>query len=118
MQYALLFQQTTEEFAARRDPEKHAAFWAAFMPYMTALKEAGIVVAGAGLEPPATATSIRIGGSGRQVQDGPFADTKEQLGGFFLVDVADLDAALDWAARCPGQTAGSRSGRSAAEAAA
>ena len=67
MQYALLFQQTPEEFADRRDPEKAAAFWAAFMPYMTALKQAGLVVAGAGLEPPATATSIRIGGNGRQV---------------------------------------------------
>jgi|SRR4051812_47063508 hypothetical protein len=106
MQYALLFQQTPEEFAARRDPEKHAAFWAAFMPYMTALKEAGIVVAGAGLEPPATATSIRIGGSGRQVQDGPFADTKEQLAGFFIIEVPNLDVALDWASRYPGGPGG------------
>ena len=102
MQYALLFYQTPEEFAARADPKKREAFWASFVPYMKALNDAGIVVAGAGLEPPDVATSIRLIGGKRQVQDGPYAEAKEQLAGFFIIDVANLDVALEWGARYPG----------------
>jgi hypothetical protein len=101
MQYALLFQQSPEEFAARSDPEKYAGFLAAFVPYVKALQDAGVVVAGAGLEPPDTATSIRLREGRRLTQDGPFADSKEQLAGFFIIEVPNLDAALDWAARFP-----------------
>jgi len=101
MQYSLLIYQTAEQFADRSDPEKRAAFFGSFMPYLQAIRGAGIVVAGAGLEPPETATTVRGKSDNRQVQDGPFADTKEQLAGFFLIDVPDLDAALDWAVRCP-----------------
>jgi hypothetical protein len=54
------------------------------------------------LRPVATATTVRVVDGKTQVLDGPYADTKEQLGGYFLIDVADLDAALSWAARCPG----------------
>jgi len=104
MQYALLYHQTAEVFAARQDPEKRAAFWAAFLPYMTAMREAGIIVAGAGLEPPETATAVRLNDGQRLVQDGPYADTKEQLAGFFIIEVPNLDAALDWAARYPAPT--------------
>lgn len=106
MQYALLFYQSPDEFAARTDPKKREAFWASFVPYMKALTEAGIVVAGAGLEPPDVATSIRLNGGKRQVQDGPFAEAKEQLGGFFIIDVPNLDVALEWAARYPAGPAG------------
>ncbi|MDQ6436737.1 YciI family protein [Mesorhizobium sp. LHD-90] len=101
MQYSLLFYQTPEVFAEREDPEKHKAFHAAFVPYMKAMHDAGIVVAGAGLQKPDTATSLRPGDGGHRVQDGPFADTKEQLAGFFIIDVPDMDAALKWAARYP-----------------
>ena len=101
MNYSLLFYQSPEQFAARTDPKKREAFWAAFMPYMQALRAAGIVVAGAGLEPPEQATTVRLRDGQRLVQDGPYADTKEQLGGFFVIDVPDLDTALDWAARFP-----------------
>ncbi len=101
MNYALLFYQSPEEFAARRDPKQREAFWARFTPYMKALKDAGIVVAGAGLEQPSTATSLRYRDGNRLVQDGPFADTKEQLGGFFIIDVPNIEAALEWAARFP-----------------
>lgn len=100
MHYTLLIYQTADDFAARSDPARHGAFWGAFLPYVKALQEAGVVVAGAGLEPPGAAATVRLGG-GRQVQDGPYADTKEQLGGFFVLDLPDMDAALDWAARCP-----------------
>ena len=57
-------------------------------------------MASAGLQPPETATSIRLS-EGKLVQDGPYAATKEQLGGLFVIDVPDLDTALEWAARCP-----------------
>jgi hypothetical protein len=89
------------EFSARTDPKERDAFWGAFMPYVQAVKDAGIFKGGAGLEPPETATTVRVGNGKRSVQDGPYADTKEQLGGFFIIDVPDLDIALDWAARYP-----------------
>jgi hypothetical protein len=56
---------------------------------------------GAGLEPPETATIVRLTNGERMVQDGPYADTKEQLGGFYLIEVPDMDSAIAWAARCP-----------------
>jgi len=96
-----MFYLSKDEFDARIDPERKAAFWGTFLPYMQALKDAGIVVGGTGLEPPETATTVRIKGGRPQVQDGPYADSKEQLGGLFSIDVPDLDTALEWAARYP-----------------
>jgi hypothetical protein len=103
MHYTLLFYQGPHDFAARTDPRKREAFWGSFLPYMKALKDAGVVVAGAGLQPPEAATTLRLQGDKRLVQDGPYADTKEQLGGFFVIDVPDLDTALEWATRYPGR---------------
>ena len=77
------------------------------MAYAQAIAQAGVLVAGAGLMPPRTATTVRLNGHGVQVEDGPFADTKEQLGGFFVIDVPDLDAALDWAKKRPATHTGS-----------
>ena len=65
------------------------------------------MVGGTGLQPPSLATTIRLRAGKRQVQDGPFADTKEQLGGYYVIEVPGLDQALDWAARCPSATNGS-----------
>jgi hypothetical protein len=101
MQYTLMFYLSPSEFTARTDPQQRAAFWGAFLPYMQSVRDAGIFAGGAGLEPPETATTVRLRSGKRLVQDGPYADTKEQLGGFFLIDVPDLDTALDWAARYP-----------------
>jgi Uncharacterized protein conserved in bacteria len=103
MNYTILIYETAADFAARNDPdpEQREAYWSAWPPYAQALREAGVFAGGAGLEPPDTATTLRFRGERPQVQDGPFADTKEQLGGFFIVDVPDLDAALAWAARVP-----------------
>ncbi|MBE9140180.1 YciI family protein [Nodosilinea sp. LEGE 07088] len=95
MRYAILVYETEHDFANR---EQHMP---AYRAYSQALAEAGIMVGGAELHPSHTGTTLRLQNGQRQVQDGPYADTKEQLGGFFLIDVADLDAALDWAARCP-----------------
>jgi len=101
--YSLLFYLSPEEFAARTDPSKREAFWGAFFPYMKALRDAGVLVARAGLQPPESATTLRLQGDKHLVQDGPYAETKEQLGGLFVIDVPDLDTALEWAARYPGK---------------
>ncbi len=101
MQYALLLTESPEDFASRTDPARADAYWASWSAYVAAIHESGIFVAGAGLQPPDTATTVRIRGGSTEVQDGPFADVKEQLGGVFVIEVPDLDAALEWAARCP-----------------
>jgi len=104
--YTLLFYLSPNEFSARSDPSKRQAFWGSFVPYAKALRDAGVVVGGAGLQPPDAATTVRLSHGQRQVQVGPYADTKEQLGGFFIIDVPDLDTALDWAARYPAGAGG------------
>lgn len=73
----------------------------AFAAYAQALSEAGVMVAATGLQPTRTATTVRVQDGQRSVQDGPFADTKEQLGGVYIIDVPDLDTALEWATRNP-----------------
>ena len=100
MDYMLLFYEPRNDFARRKDADSKA-YWAGWMAYVGAIQAAGIVKSGEGLEEAATGTTLRLVGGKRQVQDGPFADTKEQLGGFFVIDVPDLDAALSWAARAP-----------------
>jgi hypothetical protein len=79
---------------------------AAYKSYSEALKKAGHLVSSNRLRPVSTATTLRVVNGKTQVQDGPYADSKEQLGGYYLIDVADLDAALSWAARCPGASHG------------
>src|SRR5277367_6863260 len=101
MNYSILIYETPDEFAARSDPARAQQSWERWPPYLKALRDAGIFVAGAGLEPPHTATTVALRNGERRVQDGPYADTKEQLGGLVVIDVPDLDTALDWAARCP-----------------
>ncbi|MEO0828932.1 MAG: YciI family protein, partial [Pseudomonadota bacterium] len=69
--------------------------------YIGALKEAGVLLDTDWLQPVETATTVTLKSGERRVQDGPFAETKETLGGFFAVDVPDLDTALAWAEKCP-----------------
>lgn len=100
MNYSVLIYDTPEGFAHAHGP--HAKeFMSQWPPFIKALTEAGVYVSGAGLQPPDTATTMRFKNDKRLVQDGPFADTKEQLGGFYILNVPDLDKALDWAARTP-----------------
>jgi hypothetical protein len=101
MQYMLAFTETANDFAARTDPHRAGPYWGAWTAYIGALSAAGVVVSGNGLQPPHTATTVRIRDGKREVQDGPFADAKEQLAGYFIIEVPDLDAALDWAAQAP-----------------
>jgi hypothetical protein len=74
----------------------------AYAAYMEAMQKAGVIVGGERLQPTTSATTVRAPNGKTQVLDGPYAETKEQLGGYFIVDVPDLDAAISWAARCPG----------------
>ena len=73
----------------------------AFRSYSAALDAAGVLLSAEVLQPSASTTTVRLVDGALQVQDGPFADTKEQLGGTFVIDVPDLDAALDWAGKAP-----------------
>lgn len=100
MKYALLIHETPEAFAIRGDPARQPAYMQGFLAYTEALKAAGALAGGAGLKAPESATTVHLGPA-QTIQDGPFADSKLQFGGFYLVDVADLDAALGWAARIP-----------------
>lgn len=71
------------------------------------MHDAGILVSGHSLADLTSATTVRVNARGeRTITDGPFAETREVLGGYYVIDVADLDEALDWAARCPGATGG------------
>lgn len=98
MRYALLVYETPAAVKNREDQE----YQAAYLAYIKAIYGAGVAIAGSGLQDATTtATTIRLVKGERHIQDGPFADTKEQLAGFLLIDVPDLDKALEWAARCP-----------------
>lgn len=102
MRFALLVYETEAGVKERRDPEYQAAYKA----YIKAIYEQGVAIAGSGLQEAATTTTFRLIDGERHIQDGPFADTKEQLAGFFLIEVPDLDKALEWAARCPSPARG------------
>src|SRR5437660_1398562 len=105
MQFALLVYESPEAFATRGNDETDP-YIGAWRAYYKALVEAGIYVGGDPLEVPETGTTVRLKDGKRRVQDGPYADTKEQLGGFMILELPSLDAALDWAARCPAASAG------------
>lgn len=101
MHYLILATETADAFAARTDPARSGDYWSAWTAYIDALAQSGVMVQAGGLQPPDSATTLRLQEGRRVVHDGPFADTKEQLGGYFVVDVADIDEALEWAERCP-----------------
>jgi hypothetical protein len=105
MQY-LLTLYSDESAWPKMTEEQQKQGYAAYMAYSEALKQAGALKASGRLQPTSTATTVRTVNGKSQVLDGPYAETKEQLGGYFLIDVADLDAALSWAARCPGSQHG------------
>src|SRR5437763_12776025 len=91
-----------DERAAESMPrERMTEIVNAYMAYTQALRDAKALVGSNRLRPTSAATTVRVADGRIQVFDGPFAETKEQLGGYYLIDVPDLDAALSWAARCP-----------------
>ena len=100
MRYTLLLhypEQTGEELG----PEALAEGMRAFQAYAEALDEAGVLLGAEVLQPSSATTTVSLASSEFVVQDGPFADTKEQLGGTFVIEVPDLDLAIDWARRAP-----------------
>ena len=82
-------------------PEEGAAEMAAWQAFDQAAREAGVLIACEGLAQSHTATTIRVSGGQRRVTDGPFMETKEQLGGFVFLEVRDLDEAIAWSERLP-----------------
>ena len=101
MQYMLILNETAEEFAKRNHPQQAAEYWGGWNAFIGAMAAAGVIVNGDGLLGPETATTVRLRDGQRQIQDGPFAETKEQLGGYFVIEVPDVDAAIAWALKAP-----------------
>lgn len=100
MRYTFLLYTDPKEFA-HMTPDDWAAEKNAYGAYIGAMHEAGVFIETDWLLPVDTATTISLKGGTKTVQDGPFADTKETLGGYFAINVPDLDAALIWAEKCP-----------------
>ncbi len=105
MEYVVLIYESPKDFASRGSGRSHP-YIAAWRAYYKALVAAGVYVGGEPLQDVGTATTVRVKEGRPQVQDGPFAEAKEQLGGFILLDLPSLDAALEWAARCPAAATG------------
>jgi hypothetical protein len=100
MQYLLMLYTRESDWAALT-AEQQQERRGPYMAYMEALKKAGAFLGSNRLQPSAEGSTVRIANGKTQVLDGPYADTKEQCGGYVLIDVPDLDSALSWAARCP-----------------
>ena len=105
MQYLLMLYSDPAGFAQMSPAEQQQAM-GAYTAYTEALKNAGAYVGSNRLQPVSAATTVRVANGKSQVLNGPFADSKEQLGGYFLIEATDLDSALSWAARCPGAAHG------------
>ena len=105
MQYLLLIYGNETAMAAATEAN-NGQMLAAYGAYAEAMGKAGVLQGGNRLRPTSSATTVRIAGGKTTVLDGPYAETKEQLGGYFLIDAPDLDAALSWAERCPGASTG------------
>lgn len=105
MQYALLIY--TPESADQVSEEAMAAEMDAYNAFTTHIAERGAYKAGEALHPSSSATTVRVRDGQTVTTDGPFAETKEVLGGFYIVEAADLDQAIDYAARIPGARHGS-----------
>ncbi len=108
MQYMILIYGDEKNFAMLADnPQAQQQMYAAFTRYGADMREAGVLRGGAELKPTSTATTVRVRNGKTLTTDGPFAETKEQLGGYYMIDVPDLDQAVHWAARCPAANGGS-----------
>jgi hypothetical protein len=106
VEYMLLI-YTNEEAWTRLSDEERAPIIQEYFALTNELREKGRYVAGAPLQPTASANTVRIRDGERVVTDGPFAETKEQLGGYFLVDAESVEEALEWAAKIPAARYGS-----------
>jgi hypothetical protein len=105
MKYVLLIYGNEAAMASAPEAATNEMM-AAYGAYSQAMAEAGVMVGGERLRPSSAATTVRTTNRKTQVLDGPYAETKEQLGGYFIIEAPDLDAALSWAERCPGAAHG------------
>ena len=105
MQYILMLYSEEAGWSKLTQAEQQQAM-AAYNAYTEALTKAGVLAGANRLQPTSATTTVRIANGKSQVLNGPYADAKEQLGGYYMIDVPDLDAALSWAARCPGASYG------------
>jgi hypothetical protein len=106
MRYAVTI-YVDESLRESATPEQTQQMSQAYAELAQEMEQQGVIAAGEGLYPTSTATTVRVRDGQREVTDGPFAETKEQLGGFFVLDCNDLDEAIGWAARIPGAQMGS-----------
>jgi len=106
MQYLLLI-YSDEKAGANAPKEEVDAWMGEYNAYTDALQKAGVSLAGEALHPTSAATTVRVQNGKKVTTHGPFAETKEQLGGYYLLDCKNLDEAIEWAAKCPGARAGS-----------
>jgi hypothetical protein len=100
MQYLLMLYLKESDWPAMTKAQQEQGV-AAYGAYTEALTKANVLKGTNRLRPTSDATTIRVADGKPQVLDGPYADSKEQLGGYYMIDVPDLDAAISWAARCP-----------------
>lgn len=105
MEYMILI-YSDERAWKDADEAKLKAMYAEYGSYTQDLIRAGVMRGGSELKPASTATTLRVRGGKVVSTDGPFAETKEQLGGYYLIDVSNLDDALKWASKCPGTKTG------------
>jgi hypothetical protein len=91
---------------AANTPEQHQAVHAAYVAYTLDGRAKGVIKAGDPLHPSATATTVRVRDGRTVTSDGPYAETKEQVGGYYMLDCENLDRAIEWAARIPHATRG------------
>ena len=101
MQYLLMI-HSDESAMQQASAGDRESMMAAYGAYVQAMREAGVARGGERLHPSSTATVVRVQNGKTSVLNGPYAEVKEQLGGYFVIEAADLDAAIGWAARCPG----------------
>src|SRR5437016_11962015 len=106
MQYLLLIYRNEAELS-KMSPEARQKMSAEYGTYTQSIIQSGHFKAGDGLQPTTTATTVRVREGKTLTTDGPFAETREQLGGYYLIDAKDLDTALAIAARIPGAKTGS-----------
>lgn len=106
MKYLVLIYDS-EQLMASMKPSEVDALMSEYFAYTEAMKKAGVYVAGEALQPTNTATTIRTRNGKTAHTDGPFAETKEALGGFYMLEVPNLDEALKWGAKCPSAKIGS-----------
>ena len=105
MKYMLLIYSNEKQLAARSQADSEKLL-GAYGAYAQAMQKAGVMAGGDRLKPTDSSTTVKVANGKTQVLNGPYAESREQLGGYFVIEVSDLDAAISWASRCPGASHG------------